>query len=219
MVDHIRTLLVEDEPAVRGLLERSLKNLLSVSLVDSVGTLAAARSACALHRPDLLVTDLRLPDGNGLSLIAETRAALQDARIVVISVLTDEASVVDAIRAGANGYLLKDGLPEDFEQFIHDLMLGHSTRSPAVARHIVRLLHSGALGDAATGHAIAELTKRESDVLSYIAKGLSNNDIGSRLAISPHTVGDHVKSIYQKLGVRTRGEAVFQGISRKLIAL
>ena len=215
----INVLLVEDEPAVRAQLTRLLGRSARISVLEAVGTLAAAREACARLRPDVLITDLRLPDGHGLTLIRETRARLPETRIMVISVLADEASVVAAIRAGAGGYLLKDDLPEDFENFIHDLLAGHATLSPAIARHIVRLLQTGSGPDSATGAEGEALTPREREVLGYIAKGLSNGDIGVRLAISAHTVGDHVKRIYRKLEVNSRSEAVFQGFSRNLLHL
>jgi DNA-binding NarL/FixJ family response regulator len=176
----------------------------------------------AQHRPHVLITDLGLPDGNGLALIEETRLALPGTKIAVISVLGDAATVVAAIRSGASGDVLKDDLPEDFSQFIRDLMAGDATLSPAVARHLVQLLQTDlpeARQVAMTQAALtqAALTQRELQVLEFIAKGLSNTDIGKRLGISTHTVGDHVKAIYRKLEVRNRGAAVFQAINRNLV--
>jgi DNA-binding NarL/FixJ family response regulator len=118
--------------------------------------------------------------------------------------------------------VLKDDLPEDFSQFIRDLMAGDATLSPAVARHVVQLLQTDlpeARQVAMTQVALTQvaLTQRELQVLEFIAKGLSNTDIGKRLGISTHTVGDHVKAIYRKLEVRNRGAAVFQAINRNLV--
>lgn len=221
MPEPIHVLLVEDDRPVRELLARMLRRSTRIELLDAVGTLTQARQACAELRPDVLVTDLKLPDGHGLTLIRETRAILPDTQIMVISVLADEPSVVAAIRAGAGGYLLKDDLPEDFEAFIHNLSAGHATLSPAIASYIIRTLQPGtgvtALSDTPLSDGV--LTARELNVLAQIAKGLSYSDIGVRLNISSHTVGSYIKSIYRKLEVNSRGEAVFQAISRNLLVL
>ena len=221
MPEPIRVLLVEDDTPVRELLARMLERADRITLLAAVGTLGQAREACATLRPGVLVTDLKLPDGHGLTLIRETRANLPDTQIMVISVLADEASVVAAIRAGAGGYLLKDDLPEDFEAFIRNLAAGHATLSPAIASYIIRGLQPGARAKPAAEAPLPEgaLTARELDVLTQIAKGLSYSDIGTRLNISSHTVGSYIKSIYRKLEVNSRGEAVFQAINRNLLML
>jgi len=214
----VRVLLVEDEPAVRAQLADLLRRSAGIVVLDAVGSLAAALAAVARLRPQVLITDLRLPDGHGITLIRETRALLPDTGIMVISVLADEGSVVAAIRAGAGGYVLKDDLPEDFERAIRDLIAGNATLSPAIARHIVTQLRSGS--DAPQGPRAEDvLTPREQEVLVFIAKGLSNADIGTRLGISAHTVGDHIKNIYRKLEVKSRTEAVVLGISRRMLYL
>ncbi len=214
MTDQIRAILVEDERAVRAQLSRLLQAP-PFDLLAAVGTLAEAREACARLQPQVLITDLRLPDGHGLTLIRETRANLPATRIMVISVLADEESVVAAIRAGADGYLLKDERPELFVSAIEQLMQGYSNLSPAIAQYIVRQMQAGEPAEAAAS--AAALTPRELAVLGYIAKGLGNVDIATRLDISVHTVGAHVKNIYRKLEVKTRGEAVFQGINLQLL--
>lgn len=222
MLTPLRVVLVEDHQAVLEMLLDMLQRPGHLQVVAAVATLAEARTAMACHRPHVLITDLGLPDGNGLALIEETRLALPDTKIAVISVLGDAATVVAAIRSGASGYVLKDDLPEDFSQFIRDLMAGDATLSPAVARHVVQLLQTdlSEVRQAAMAQiALTQvaLTLRELQVLEFIAKGLSNTDIGMRLGISTYTVGDHVKAIYRKLEVRNRGAAVFQAINRNLV--
>jgi len=222
MLTPLRVVLVEDHQAVLEMLLDMLQRPGNLQVVAAVATLAEARAAMPQHRPHVLITDLGLPDGNGLALIEETRLALPGTKIAVISVLGDAATVVAAIRSGASGYVLKDDLPEDFSQFIRDLMAGDATLSPAVARHVVQLLQTDlpeARQVAMTQVALTQvaLTQRELQVLEFIAKGLSNTDIGKRLGISTHTVGDHVKAIYRKLEVRNRGAAVFQAINRNLV--
>lgn len=212
----IRIVLVEDKAAIRDLLQAKLTGRAGLAVVAAVGTLAEARAAIARFQPDVLITDLGLPDGTGLALIGDTRQALPATKIAVISVLADEASVVPAIRAGASGYVLKDDLPEDFAQFIFDLVAGRAVLSAGIAHQIVRSLQSAAPAGACTAPAKGAFTPRETQVLAYIAKGLSNADIGTRLGISRHTVGDYVKVIYRKLEVTSRGEAVFQAANLNL---
>ena len=209
----LTAVLVEDVPVVRRHLESLLHRSTSIDVLRSVETLAAARRACAELKPDVLLTDLRLPDGHGLTLIREVRATLPQTHIMVISVLADEASVVAAIRAGAGGYMLKDDLPQDVDRLVRNLVAGRATLAPAIARHIVRSLQA----DTAPGRPSEALTTREREVLGLIAKGLSNADIGLRLRISAHTVGDHVRGIYRKLEVNSRSEAVFRAVSHNIL--
>lgn len=215
MAHKFGVVVAEDEPLVRDRIAGLLQQSDTLTLLAAVGSLTEARDACFRLRPEALLIDLRLPDGHGLTLIREIRAKLPHTRIMVISVLADEASVLDAIRAGAGGYLLKDDPPEDFTRAVRHLVRGEASLSPAVARHIVRQLQGAReAGPPANEHS---LTPREMEVLAFISKGLSNPDIATRLSISVHTVGDHVKNIYRKLEVRSRSEAVFQGISRRLL--
>jgi DNA-binding NarL/FixJ family response regulator len=209
----LTAVLVEDVPVVRRHLESLLHRSTSIDVLRSVETLAAARRACAELKPDVLLTDLRLPDGHGLTLIREVRATLPQTHIMVISVLADAASVVAAIRAGAGGYMLKDDLPQDVDRLVRNLVAGRATLAPAIARHIVRSLQA----DTAPGRPSEALTTREREVLGLIAKGLSNADIGLRLRISAHTVGDHVRGIYRKLEVNSRSEAVFRAVSHNIL--
>jgi DNA-binding NarL/FixJ family response regulator len=209
--------LLEDEPAVLRRLARVVENMAGFRLLGAVESLAAAREACARLRPDLVITDLKLPDGHGLTLIREVRDSLPATKIMVISVLSDASSVVAAIRAGASGYVLKDDFPDELEIAIRDLITGRASLSPAIALHLIREVQSDEkLAPLPPGQ--EALTPRELEVLTYIAKGLTNSDIGVRLGISAHTVGDHVKRIYQKFNVSSRGGAVFEGVSRQLLS-
>jgi DNA-binding NarL/FixJ family response regulator len=127
---------------------------------------------------------------------------------MVISVFGDEAHVVAAIEAGATGYLLKDARGDEITQAIHRLIAGESPISSAIARHLLRRFQpSPAAAPAAAG---PPLTPRERQVLQLIAKGLSYQRIAETLSMSPHTVTTHIKQIYRKLEVNSRGEAVFE---------
>ncbi|AWB07986.1 DNA-binding response regulator (plasmid) [Azospirillum humicireducens] len=196
-----------------------------LELVAAAATLAEARALCAAHVPAVLVTDLKLPDGNGLELIHETRRLYPAMEIMVVSVLGDERSVLTAIEAGAAGYILKDSAAIDLVGSVLDLVAGRSPISTSIARTIVRRVQnrpdapSGAPSAAPPSVPVPALTERETDILWGVAKGLTYSDIAERLGISRNTVLTHVKNIYRKLEVNSRGEAVFAAINHNIIDL
>lgn len=214
----ISVLLVEDDTPTRERLRDVLASEPGFS-VTAAGALAQARAALETQAPRVLLTDLQLPDGHGVDLIRETRARFPETEIMVISILGDEESVIAAISVGATGYLLKDAFPTDIAATVRDLVAGHSPISASIARFIVRRAQRDP--DAAARPLIntAKLTPREIDILWGIAKGFSYADIASHLGLSRQTVPGHIKSIYRKLEVNTRGEAVFEAVQQGLIKL
>src|SRR5690606_17855820 len=182
--------------------------------------------------PDVLVTDLELPDGHGTSLASEVRAAHPQVEILVISVLCDEQNVVAAIASGAGGYVLKDALPEDIGNTVRQVLAGESPLSPSIARYLLRRVQPNDARAPAMpaseeqGDEVAKsdayrigLTRREIAIPWGIAKGMTYNEIAEHLGLSKMTVPNYIKSIYRKLEVNSRGEAVFEAISRHLIKL
>ncbi len=216
-----RALLIEDDAPIRARLALALSARGDFD-VTQAGDLAAARVALATQAPDLIVSDLRLPDGMAIDLLAEARERHPAVEVLVISVLGDEATIVAAIAAGASGYLLKDALPDDILATALEVLAGGSPMSPSIAGFIVRRAREGGLVPMATAQPNADaprLTPRELDILWGIAKGLTYNEIADRLEISHHTVPTHIKSVYRKLHVGTRGEAVYEAIHYGLIKL
>jgi DNA-binding NarL/FixJ family response regulator len=213
----ITVVLVEDDGPTRDHLAESIQTGDGIDLLAAVGSLEQARMVCEQVMPRVLITDLKLPDGHGTTLIREVREQCPTTEIMVISVLGDEDSVVAAIRAGASGYLLKDLRPMDLVSAIHDLVEGRSPISAAIARYIIRRVQNTTLP--ANQGSKPLLTPRETDILWGIAKGFTYNDIADRLQISRMTVPTHIKNIYRKLEVNSRSEAVFAAIERKLIRL
>jgi DNA-binding NarL/FixJ family response regulator len=209
-------LVVEDDPAFMARFCRIVAGAPELALLAAVGDLASARRAIARQAPDVLLTDLGLPDGSGIDLIRETAAAHPATDIMVISVFGDEQHVVASIEAGATGYLLKDSVPDEFVAQIAQLRAGGSPISPLIARHLLRRMRPGGAIEA---KAIAEsnLSARESEVLGLIAKGFNFVEIARLLAVSPHTITAHVKKIYQKLAVHSRGEAVYEATRMGLL--
>lgn len=224
-----QVLLVEDDPPIRERLAQAL-SAQGDCAVTTASTLQQARSLLATQRPDLIVSDLRLPDGLAVDLLAEARERHPHVEILVISVLGDETTILAAIAAGASGYLLKDALPEDIHATALEVLSGGSPISPSIARFIVRRMRqqssepnagdaTGTEADAGLVAPVTHLTPRELDILWGIAKGLTYNEIAERLGLSRHTVPTHIKAIYRKLQVQTRGEAVYEAIQQGLIKL
>jgi DNA-binding NarL/FixJ family response regulator len=198
--------VVEDDPAFLSRFCRIVAQSSELSL------LASARRAIERQAPDVLLTDLGLPDGSGIDLIRETAANHPATDIMVISVFGDEEHVLASIEAGATGYMLKDSLPDEFIGLIAQLRAGGSPISPVIARKLLKRFQRGKdnNGSTAAEAQASGLTPRESEVLALIAKGFSFGEIARLLQVSPHTITAHVKKIYQKLAVHSRGEAVFE---------
>jgi DNA-binding NarL/FixJ family response regulator len=213
----ISILLVEDDPPTNWRLKDALEK--AGFDVAAAMTLAEARASLDTRKPRVLLTDLQLPDGHGIELIRETRARLPDTEIMVISILGDEESVISAITVGATGYILKDAFPTDIAATVRELVAGHSPISASIARFIVRRTQSAPEPPPGPELNTTKLTPREIDILWGIAKGFSYAEIAGHLRMSRQTVPGHIKSIYRKLEVHTRGEAVFEAVQQGLIKL
>ena len=232
-----RILLIEDDEPVRERLAAILARWPGGKLVASCGMLADAVDVIKNHRIDLMITDLNLPDGHGVQAIRMLRENQPDAEAMVISVLADDRNVIEAIEAGASGYLLKDSDPLDIVDAITELLAGRSPISSTIARTIVRRLGGGresksesskagssktetAKTETALPHAGEQsLTPREMDILWGIAKGFTYGELAERLEISKQTVPVHIKNIYRKLHTNNRSEAVYEASRRGLIRL
>jgi DNA-binding NarL/FixJ family response regulator len=204
-------MVVEDDPAFLSRFCRIVAQSSELSLLAAVSDLASARRVIEQHVPDVLLTDLGLPDGSGIDLIRETALRHPATDIMVISVFGDEEHVLASIEAGATGYILKDSLPEEFVSLIAQLRAGGSPISPLIARQLLKRFHrrEQVADPAPDAHGVG-LTTRESEVLALITKGFSFGEIAQLLEVSPHTINAHVKKIYQKLAVHSRGEAVYE---------
>jgi DNA-binding NarL/FixJ family response regulator len=222
----ITVLLVEDDAPTSWRLQDALAK--AGFEVTAAGTLAEARAYLTQSGPKVLLTDLQLPDGHGVELIRETRQRFPETEIMVISILGDEQSVISAITVGATGYLLKDAFPTDIAATVRELVAGHSPISASIARFIVRRTQGNQGNQASPANPerspepllnTARLTPREIDILWGIAKGFSYAEIADHLGLSRQTVPGHIKNIYRKLEVHTRGEAVFEAVQQGLIRL
>ena len=209
-------MVVEDDPAFLTRFCKIVASDAELELFAAVGDLASARQAMSKAGPDVLLTDLGLPDGSGIDLIRETARRFPNTDIMVITVFGDEDHVLASIEAGATGYILKDSLPQEAVQLIKQLCAGGSPISPVIARQLLKRLKPAGITAATPGQG-SPLSARETEVLGLVAKGFSFAEIAKLLGVSQHTVIAHVKKIYQKLAVHSRGEAVYEAGKMGLI--
>ena len=174
-----------------------------------------------LRKPDVLLVDLGLPDISGIEVIRHASQTLPKCECMVVTVFGDEEHVLASIEAGASGYLLKDASEESFLSGIRELMNGGSPISPIIARRLLKRFQAEPLpARVAIGTPDEEsvsLSDREREILLLASKGFNYPEMGKLMSISPHTVTSHVKKIYRKLAVHSRGEAVFEANRMGLI--
>jgi DNA-binding NarL/FixJ family response regulator len=214
-------LLVEDDEITRARLAKIIEAHPDLELQAAVGSCEGAREQLERRQPAVLLTDLGLPDGSGIELIALVRERGLATLSMVITVFGDERHVVGAIQAGALGYLLKDGYADYIVGAILDMVAGGSPISPPIARY---LLHNFRAPDTAHAPAhsirdVPQLSRREQEVLRLVVKGFSYSEIGGMLGVSTHTVATHARNLYKKLAVRSRGEAVYEALQLGLVAV
>jgi DNA-binding NarL/FixJ family response regulator len=216
---NVRICIVEDDPVLGANLTSTLRAVAGFHVSAVAASFAEGKKALTADY-DVLLVDLGLPDGSGLDLIGWARAHRpKSLKIIVISVFGDVGNVVKAIEAGADGYLLKGSDTDQAEKAILNVLAGGAPISPSVASHILaRLRAMPAHAEAPQSHPGA-LTERERDVLSDLAKGYTYKEVAKKQGISHHTVADHVKAIYRKLSVRSRGQAVFEAMQNGIIDL
>lgn len=211
-----RVAIVEDDPVLRDELARAVGLAPDLEVVGTADCLARGRELL-MRNIDVLLIDLALPDGSGIDLIRETHARRAAVKTIVISVFGDARSVVQSIEAGADGYLLKGAEPAEAASAIRTVLEGGAPISPSVAGHILTRMRGRE--NTPSGNAGPALSPREAAVLTDLAKGFRYKEVARLQGISPNTVGDHVKSIYRKLAVTSRGEAVFEAVQAGLIRL
>lgn len=184
-------LLVEDNLPTLNRLAGIIEEHDNLHLLKACNNLSQGMQALKQNNPDVLLTDLGLPDGHGIDLIRAARVKNEQIEIMVISVFGDEKNVVSAIEAGATGYLLKDGDSKYIGDSIIDLISGGSPISPSIARHLLKRFKTPKQ-DKATDQTAPSLTKRGMQVLKAVAKGLKYIEIADLLSMSPNTVTSHI---------------------------
>ncbi len=217
-----RVVLLEDDADMRGFFESSVHAHPALELVASFGMLAPARAWFAQNPADVLLADLALPDGHALDLLREVVRSQPACDVLVVSVFGDEDTVIACVEAGAVGYIQKDATPADVAQTIVDVKQGASPISPMIARKLLARVHQNGQREAVAAAPAAAphlLTPRETEVLELIARGYSYAEIARLQTVSKHTVQSHIKNLYSKLAVHSRGEAVFEASRMGLLGV
>jgi DNA-binding NarL/FixJ family response regulator len=205
-------LIVEDDAKFRDAFARAVQAAGDMQLLGTADDLSAGLAALDTLRPDVLLVDLGLPGGSGISLIRHASSTLPHCDSMVVTVFGDEQHVLAAIEAGATGYLLKDTRPSDVAEQIRVLCAGGSPISPVIARRLLTRFGAAPAPGAAVGAqpGDATLSAQERQVLTLSAKGYSYDEIARLMAVSRHTVTTYVKRSYRKLQVHSKTEAVYE---------
>jgi NarL family two-component system response regulator LiaR len=213
--EEIRVLVADDHAVVREGLRALIESEPGMTLVgEAADGVEAVRESCAL-RPDVILLDLVMPRKGGIEAIREIREQHPRARILVITSFAEDDKVFPAIKAGAQGYLLKDSSPRELLRAIRDIDRGQPSMHPTIARKLMRDIQRPSELPAAQ----EPLTEREAEVLSLVAQGLSNQEIADRLSVSERTVRSHVSNILSKLHLANRTRAALYALRKGLASL
>lgn len=198
--------IVEDNATVSTSLERVINNSDSCRCVSTSPDAAHALRVIPKHKPDVVVMDIELPQVSGIECTARLKRLLPEARILILTVYKDHDQIFRALKAGANGYILKRSSSKEILRAIRDVREGGAPMSAEIAAKVVQSFHKSA----ESASEIDSLTRREEEILGFLAQGYVSKEIADRLGISYETVRGHLGNIYEKLHVRSRTEAVIK---------
>jgi len=200
----VRLVLVDDSQVVRAGLRSLLGTEPGIEIVGEAGSVTAAVATCAMAKPDVVLLDIRLPDGTGFDACRQILSRLPDTRVLILTSVADETLVDEAIRAGAHGYLLKEIDGRGLLQAVFDVAEGKSILDPAVTARVIQLVKGGSSG---SRDALAVLSPQERKVLALIAEGQTNKEVASDLGLAEKTVKNYLSNIFEKLHVSRRSQA------------
>jgi DNA-binding NarL/FixJ family response regulator len=197
----IRVLVADDHAIVRTGIRHVLESEPGFEVVGEASTGAEALALAASHHPDVAVLDISMPGQSGLQVAAELRTRSPETRVLILSMHDNTEYVMESLRAGAHGYLLKDSAAMELRGAIRAVQRGESFFSPAIAGRLSAVVRGDPAESAA--RSLAQLTARERQVLVGVAQGHTNREIALQLGISHRTVESHRENLMKKLGVRT----------------
>jgi DNA-binding NarL/FixJ family response regulator len=227
-IDKTTVVICEDQPQI---LKNQLKILQESEEIEVIGTALSGEAALELlakRQPDVLLQDLGLPRMSGIEVTREVKRRWPSVEVLIFTIFDEEVKVIEAVKAGASGYLLKGATAGKIVESIREVRAGGSVIQPNLARRLLKHFHvpeeaPGPKPAPATGQRpeppTRPLTGREIDILRLIAKGLSNNEAAGVLSLSRATVRTHLEHIYEKLEVTNRVEAVTEGLRKGLIEM
>jgi DNA-binding NarL/FixJ family response regulator len=202
----IRVMIADDHPVFRFGLRALLESAGGYTVVGEATTGEEAVELAAALQPDVIVMDINMPGQNGIQATQQITKARPDAGVLIITMFDDD-SLFAAMRAGARGYLLKGAEGDETLRAIQAVAQGEAIFSPAMAERLMRFF---AVTPASASQPFPELTPRELEILGMIARGLTNTSIAERLVVSPKTVRNHISTIFGKLQVAGRAEAIIR---------
>jgi DNA-binding NarL/FixJ family response regulator len=204
----VRVLVVDDQALVREGLMTLLQTVPDIEPVAAAADGEEAVALCARHRPDVVLMDLRMPRLDGVEATRRIRAAQPHTEVVVLTTHADETSILDALRAGARGYLTKDAGIAEISRAVHAAADHQALLDPLVHSRLVAAAGVRPQPTPPPTSLPDELTPREAEVLSMIARGLSNREIATTLVVSEATIKTHINHVFAKIGARDRAQAV-----------
>ncbi len=211
----IRVAIIEDDPLMREQLEAAIDSADDLMVSAVAANVAEGRGVIEAGGFEVMLCDLGLPDGSGIDLIRLEAAKARDTDILVITLFADQSKVLDSIRAGARGYLLKDGRVGDCVAAIREIRRGGSPINPIIARQLLNQIRP--IAPETTSLPVSPLSERELEVLNLLSRGFSYAECADILRVTANTIGTHVKNIYRKLEVNSRAEALFEATSKGLL--
>ncbi|MEO8457248.1 MAG: response regulator transcription factor [Chloroflexota bacterium] len=204
MADSIKLMLVDDHEVVRLGLRNLLERREKFTVVGEAGSVAEAIEVARSSKPDVIVMDIRLPDGNGVEATREIRGERPETKVIMLTSYADDEAIYGSIMAGASGYLLKQTRGQNLAEAIERVAAGDSLLDPAVTAKVLERMRSLAKGETDD---LAPLTNQERKILALIAEGKTNKEIAADVFLSDKTVKNYVSSILSKLNLRRRSEA------------
>ncbi|TDD62168.1 response regulator transcription factor [Kribbella antibiotica] len=213
MSPSVRVLVVDDQPLIRHSLRLIVDGASDLEVVGEAGTGTAAVARAVELRPDVVLMDIRMPDGDGIEATRQITTALTATRVVVLSMFELDEYVHAALYAGASGFLLKDAEPERLVDAVRRTHAGESLFAPSILTRLVEHY----LGRSMPQATAADLTEREAEVLTLIGRGLSNQEITQALTISMGTAKTHIGNLLAKLHARDRAQLVIAAYERGLV--
>jgi DNA-binding NarL/FixJ family response regulator len=206
-VSAVRILLVDDQALVRGGFRMILEGEPDLEVVGEAEDGQQAVALATRRRPDIVLMDLRMPRVDGLEATRRLQALPEPPHVLVVTTFGDDDHLLEALRAGAGGFLVKNAAPEELVEAVRTVARGDGLLTPAMARRVMQELARGP-APPDDRDVLGELTEREAEVLRLVARGLTNREIAEQLVIAPATAKSHVASILAKFGLRDRVQAV-----------
>ena len=214
----IRVLVTDDQPLIREALVALLSSVDEIEVVGSAGDGAAAVRMATSLAPDVVLMDIRMPVMDGVEATRQVRALPQPPAVVILTTFDLDEYVLAAVRAGASGFLLKDGDADDLVAGIRSAAAGDAALAPRAARGLMDHVAGRSEPDPEAAHAVARLTDREREVLVRLAHGMTNAEIAQVLVVSEATAKTHVSNVLAKLQVRDRTQAVIVAYTSGLVS-